>query len=108
MTSIQPPVQSPSVVGSGRPPPASPRPRYKPQCGACVMRNSMDCAIDTKPVGPVLCVSGSFLYRFARFVTFPFPFLPPVWPCAPASDEEKPNRSRSRWQCDGLNSSILP
>jgi hypothetical protein len=32
-----------------------------------------DCLIDKKPLGAVLCGSASFLYRAARFVTFPFP-----------------------------------
>jgi hypothetical protein len=37
------------------------------------LRNPGDCLIDKKPVGAVLCGSRTFLYRAARFVTFPFP-----------------------------------
>jgi hypothetical protein len=40
---------------------------------ARVLRNPSDCLIDKKPVGAVLCGSRTFLYRAARFVTFPFP-----------------------------------
>jgi len=40
---------------------------------AYVMRNLDDCFIDKKQLGAVLCGSRSFLYRAARFVTFPFP-----------------------------------
>jgi hypothetical protein len=37
------------------------------------LHNTGDCLIDKKQLGAVLCGSRSFLYRAARFVTFPFP-----------------------------------
>jgi hypothetical protein len=40
---------------------------------AARLHNPGDCLIDKKPVGAVLCGSRTFLYRAARFVTFPFP-----------------------------------
>ncbi len=37
------------------------------------LHNQGDCLIDKKQLGAVLCGSRTFLYRAARFVTFPFP-----------------------------------